>query len=182
MVADSDFIVRNLVRVADSRVDPRVKPEDGYDGDRESVSAAVAISREDDGGPRSKGSKRFARSANCILLFGSRRPPCFLRVENLADVPAPRSPRCKSKGGPIRSLADANQAIVLIWSGHSGCWCFINCAARRMHRGWPPPPTPSRKGRGRNFLGAILTVSRNTPVAPNRSRRTGTARSRTPSV
>ena len=43
MVADPDCIVRNLVRVADSRVDPRVKPEDGYDGDRESVSAAAGI-------------------------------------------------------------------------------------------------------------------------------------------
>jgi hypothetical protein len=50
MVADWDCIVRNLVRVADGRVDPRVKPEDGHDGvkprhdgGRASVSAAVGI-------------------------------------------------------------------------------------------------------------------------------------------
>src|SRR6266700_1205146 len=53
-----------------------------------------------------KGSQCFARSAICTLLRGAS---CFLRVEPLADVPPPRSPRRKTN----RSNADAIQAIVL---------------------------------------------------------------------
>ena len=42
---------------------------------------------EDDGGPRSKGPKRFARSAISILLRGLDVLAFLLRAENLAGGP-----------------------------------------------------------------------------------------------
>ena len=63
-------------------------------------------------GVRVQSASREAQFAFCSVVL--RRPPCFLRVENLADVPPPRSPRRKTKGEPVRSHADAIQAIVLV--------------------------------------------------------------------
>ena len=53
---------------------------------------------------------RFARSAIFILLRGPRRPPCFLRAENLADVPTPRSPRRKTRGEPVPIAGQDNSS------------------------------------------------------------------------
>ncbi len=70
-------------------------------------------SRENDGGhgARVQSPSREAQSAFCSVVL--RRSPCFLCVENLADVPPPRSPRRNTWGQSVRSYADGTQAIVL---------------------------------------------------------------------
>jgi hypothetical protein len=67
---------------------------------------------EDDGEPQSKGSKRFARSAICILLRGSPSSSLLPLCENLGR-PTSTVPRRKTKGEPAQPHADAIQAIVL---------------------------------------------------------------------
>jgi hypothetical protein len=62
-------------------------------------------------GARVRSASREAQSAFYSVVL--RRPPCFLRVEILADAPRPRSPRRKTRGELVRSHIDAIQAIVL---------------------------------------------------------------------
>jgi hypothetical protein len=78
---------------------------------RKNFNTEEAARTTENHGARIQSAARKAQFAFYSVVL--RRPPCFLRVENLADVPPPRSPRRKTKGQPVRSHADAVQAIVL---------------------------------------------------------------------
>jgi hypothetical protein len=79
---------------------------------RKNFNTEEAARTTENHGARIQSAARKAQFAFYSVVL--RRPPCFLRVENLPDVPSPQSPRRKTKGEPVKSHADAIQAIVLM--------------------------------------------------------------------
>ena len=102
-------------------------------GDRGGGTSARFSARRKQGGrrgPRSKDSKRFARSAISILLRGPRRPPCFLRVKIL--------PACGRHMFPPLSEATADSSDCPVVS-----FCLLHDSRHDDHHGRLSPDSPA---------------------------------------
>jgi hypothetical protein len=96
------------------------RPQSRKDFNTEEVGRAT-----ESHGVRVQSASREAQSALCSVVL--RGPPIFLRVENLTDVPPPRSLRRTTKGKPVRSNAEAIVRPSVAIEPQSVARAFIDC-------------------------------------------------------